>query len=145
MTEPANAQVAHAIEQLAMFTQAIDARENGIIYDGVAHPTWEELGDVLDGREAYLKDAERTVRAMILLGWGPVYPDGVLYLHGTAASLKMLRETLCAVQNGALGPRRMEHSARVGELIAEIDRQRPLGPDGKHGDLHTPSCGCEDR
>lgn len=33
---------------------------------------------------------------------------------------------------------------RIGRLIAEIDRQRPLGPDGKHGGRHTLTCGCED-
>ncbi len=80
--------------------------------------------------------------------------DGVLYaiyqpsaimpeLRLQEDSLKMLRETLCAVQTGAAGNRRQEHSERIGRLIAEIDRQRPLGPDGKHGDLHTPTCGCE--
>lgn len=30
-------------------------------------------------------------------------------------------------------------------LINEIDRHRPLGPDGTHGNLHTASCGCEDK
>ena len=58
-------------------------------------------------------------------------------------SLKMLRETLAAVQNGAAGVTRYEHAARIGRIIAEIDRQRPLGSDGKHGDLHTANCGCD--
>lgn len=58
-------------------------------------------------------------------------------------SLKMLRESLCAVQNGASGNRREEHSERIGRFIAEIDRQRPLGSNGKHGDHHTATCGCE--
>lgn len=58
-------------------------------------------------------------------------------------SLKMLRETLCAVQNGAAGVDRMQHSERVGRIIAEIDRQRPLGSNGKHGDRHTATCGCK--
>lgn len=62
-------------------------------------------------------------------------------------TLKMLRETLCVAQT-AIGqrttdPRTGEHIERLGRVIAEIDRQRPLGPDGKHGDLHTPTCGCE--
>lgn len=62
---------------------------------------------------------------------------------------KMLRETLCAAQT-AIGNsvydegRRREHVERLGRLIAECDRQRPVGPDGKHGDRHTPTCGCED-
>jgi hypothetical protein len=92
--------------------------------------------------------------------------DGVLYaLYQPSAimpelrlehdSLKMLRETLASAQSALLAqlPVPMSESARgvrialdserIGRLIAEIDRQRPLGPDGKHGDLHTPTCGCE--
>lgn len=63
-------------------------------------------------------------------------------------SLKMIRETLCVAQ-AWLGrsmlspPSKKLHVERIGRLIADIDRQRPLGPDGKHGDLHTDTCGCE--
>lgn len=34
---------------------------------------------------------------------------------------------------------------RVYGLIKELDKHRPLGPDGKHGNLHTETCGCEDK
>jgi len=65
----------------------------------------------------------------------------------------MLRETLARAQSaiGAIAGEKwslpeddadLEH---INMLIAEIDRHRPLGPDGKHGELHTPTCGCEDR
>jgi hypothetical protein len=62
---------------------------------------------------------------------------------------KMLRETLCVAQtrignSGLDEGRKDEHIARLGRLIAECDRHRPLGEDGKHDDLHTPTCGCED-
>ena len=62
---------------------------------------------------------------------------------------KMLRETLCSAQahiglNDADTDRAVEHIARLQRLIDECDRHRPLGPDGKHGDRHTPTCGCED-
>ena len=60
----------------------------------------------------------------------------------------MLRETLCVAQtaiNTVGDPRRGEHVARLQRLIDECDRHRPLGPDGKHNDRHTPTCGCEDR
>lgn len=62
---------------------------------------------------------------------------------------KMLRETFCVAQtrigNSPLdAARRDEHIARLQRLIDDIDRARPLGPDGKHGDRHTPACGCED-
>jgi len=69
----------------------------------------------------------------------------VLHLDDT---LKMLRETFCVAQTalgqgGNGGSRREEHIERLGRVIDEIDRQRPLGVDGKHGDRHTATCGCE--
>jgi hypothetical protein len=62
---------------------------------------------------------------------------------------KTLRETLCVSQallsKSTLDrDRRREHIERLQRLINECDRHRPLGPDGKHGDRHTPTCGCED-
>jgi hypothetical protein len=61
---------------------------------------------------------------------------------------KMLRETLCVVQtmvgNFDISGRRHEHVARLQRLIDACDEHRPLGPDGKHRDRHTPTCGCED-
>lgn len=61
---------------------------------------------------------------------------------------KMLRETLCVAQarigNSPLDHgRRDEHMDRLQRLLDECDRKRPLGPDGKHGDRHTPECGCD--
>lgn len=63
-------------------------------------------------------------------------------------SPKMLRETLCVAQtrigNSDLDQdRKQEHIDRLQRLIAECDRHRPLGQDGRHGDLHTATCGCE--
>lgn len=60
---------------------------------------------------------------------------------------KMIRETLCVAQS-LVGQytgsyRKQEHMDRLQLLIDECDRHRPLGPDGKHGDRHTPTCGCE--
>lgn len=56
-------------------------------------------------------------------------------------SLKMLREDLCrrSVQAHEWPS---PISSAVDVLIAMIDKHRPLGPDGKHGDLHTDTCGC---
>lgn len=33
----------------------------------------------------------------------------------------------------------------IGRLIDVLNLHRPLGVDGKHGTLHTPTCGCEVR
>lgn len=56
-------------------------------------------------------------------------------------SLKMLREDLCRRQVQSHDwPQPIESAVDV--LIAMIDMHRPLGNDGKHGDLHTPTCGC---
>jgi hypothetical protein len=62
---------------------------------------------------------------------------------------KMLRETLCVAQ-AAIGHEnyymdaeaKEGHIRRLQRLINACDRLRPLGPDGKHGDLHTEQCGC---
>lgn len=66
-----------------------------------------------------------------------------LHLDDPRDTLKMIRETLYIAQK-AIGHSRGEHRDRIQRIINEIDRQRPLGPDGKHGDRHTPTCGCED-
>ncbi|MGO7984282.1 hypothetical protein ACC691_41365, partial [Rhizobium johnstonii] len=38
--------VEHAVEQMAMFLQARDAREFGVEINGVHHPLWVELGPI---------------------------------------------------------------------------------------------------
>ena len=60
-------------------------------------------------------------------------------------SIKMLREHLCADQARwqAEWPPSIDSAVHV--LIAMIDKHRPLGSDGKHGDLHTDTCGCDDK
>lgn len=63
-------------------------------------------------------------------------------------SPKMLRETLCVAQariiNSGLDQHRRDADvARLQLLINECDRHRPLGPNGKHGSLHTETCGCD--
>ncbi len=62
-------------------------------------------------------------------------------------SVKMLRETFCVAQTWfglSQRPDRVSHIARLQRLIDDCDRQRPLGPDGKHGGQHTATCGCEE-
>lgn len=56
--------------------------------------------------------------------------------------LKMLRETLCLVQSKLDNNPSYDY---IQKLIDEIDYHRPLGPDGKHSNLHTATCGCEDK
>jgi hypothetical protein len=66
-------------------------------------------------------------------------------IHIDVKSVKMMRETLCIAQTEVgNSPVNWSKSTmnRLGELIEELDKHRPLGPDGKHGDLHTETCGC---
>lgn len=68
-----------------------------------------------------------------------------------SADTKMLHEALCVAQSAlverASGGRDIARVpfwiAQIGSLIAAIDEHRPLGPDGKHGDRHTATCGCD--
>lgn len=133
--------------QLAMYQNRLDVAEYGTA-------SW----DVLDvtARAGYLRESKRTIGALGMLGWAPLHPHGALYLRDPRDTLKMLRETLAVAQsaiNATVGMPASDaqtewaatHVERLGRIIAEIDRLRPLGPDGKHGDLHTASCGCEDR
>lgn len=53
---------------------------------------------------------------------------------------KMLRERLCQQQTFAPDEATRDE---IQSLINLLDTHRPLGPDGKHGDRHTPTCGCE--
>lgn len=61
---------------------------------------------------------------------------------------KAIREALCVAEGATLRNVDEEdwHGARevLGALIQECDRHRPLGPDGKHGNHHTATCGCDD-
>ena len=53
---------------------------------------------------------------------------------------KGLREHLA--QQSTFAPD-AETLAAIQQLVAVLDRHRPLGPNGKHGGLHTLTCGCE--
>jgi hypothetical protein len=55
-------------------------------------------------------------------------------------SPKVLRERLCQQQTHA--PDAATRDA-IGRLIDVLDIHRPIGSDGKHGNLHTPTCGCQ--
>ena len=55
---------------------------------------------------------------------------------------KGLREALC--QQQVLAPYTRDREL-MQELVDRLDLHRPLGSDGKHSNLHTPTCGCDDR
>ena len=59
-------------------------------------------------------------------------------------SIKTLREALCHEQVHAdQWPETIRSAVDV--LINMIDQHRPLDTNGKHGNLHTATCGCEDK
>lgn len=124
----------------------------GIRYPDAPVDQWESATCIQEhetspGAERTIHDSGDGWRWMLLDGFEEVAP-----LVIPSAELKVLRETLCVAQaaigweyNGMEESDKPPHLARIERLIAEIDRHRPLGPDGKHGELHTPTCGCEDR
>lgn len=98
--------------------------------------------------EAKILGSEDVSNGRALFEVAAIDRDVVAELRIPAASVKMMRETLALAQIGCRDypePDADAHLARIGELIAELDRHRPLGPDGKHDDRHTATCGCEDR
>jgi hypothetical protein len=83
----------------------------------------------------------------------PEFAHALRLAYVPVTDLKGTREALCAASTD-LG-QRMARGIDVDRvpywieclqtLCDQIDVHRPLGRDGKHGDLHTPTCGCEDR
>jgi hypothetical protein len=53
---------------------------------------------------------------------------------------KGMREHLCHQQTFA--PDAVTRAA-FDDLIAVLDGHRPIGADGKHGEMHTDTCGCD--
>ncbi|QDH91669.1 hypothetical protein QDA01_gp20 [Microbacterium phage Cinna] len=130
----------------------------GIRYPDVPVDQWEtaaciQTHDAGPGTERMIHDSGDGWKWMLLDGFAE---EAALVIP--SADLKSLRETLCRAQTALqvmLPPTLEGYEAEAGQhlidlerldkVIAEIDRNRPLGTDGKHGDLHTPTCGCEDR
>lgn len=113
----------------------------GIRYPSAPSDEWDtatciQKHDASPGAERTIHDSGDGWKWMLLDGFTE---EAALVIP--SADLHALRETLCRVQ---AAPIDNDDSDRLGALIAEIDRNRPLGPDGAHGDRHTPTCGCED-
>jgi hypothetical protein len=63
---------------------------------------------------------------------------------------KMLRETLCIAQSAIIAQdmtyeQKRSHLDRIQTIISECDRHRPVSIDGKHGENHTKTCGCDEQ
>lgn len=54
---------------------------------------------------------------------------------------KVLREKLCIQQTFAPDLRTCD---AIQSLVEILDEHRPLGSSGKHGEMHTLTCGCEE-
>lgn len=108
----------------------------------------------------YCRDHAEAVRAMarrLNTGQPPAMlagPDGSVTAHveGSAVrstySIKTVGEALAVAQTAVAnfyppGEYRDRYARVLDDLSADVARQRPTGPDGKHGDRHTPTCGCD--
>lgn len=134
-----------------------DSKRDGPPTEIVVAATIETYGMALDKemiRAAVEIAADLGVRLGSYIGVTDHTPHLVLHhwrvnttTYEVTDSPKSLRETLCRAQTaiGAVyGKHGDAHIERLQRLINECDRHRPLGPDGTHGDRHTPTCGCED-
>ena len=98
----------------------------------------DDLRALLAAHPVEARDGEHVENGESGDTWAYVVPDGP----------KMLRETLSVAQHrlhSVEDARNVEHSKRLGRLIDECERHRPTDNACKHGNLHTPTCGCEDK
>lgn len=67
-------------------------------------------------------------------------------LLDAASGPKMLEESLCVVMTDLdkARPDWETHMRRLLNVCQILDECRPLANNGKHGNLHTQLCGCED-
>jgi hypothetical protein len=56
---------------------------------------------------------------------------------------KAMIELLSKQQTYAPSSPKVQHA--IGHLLSVLSLCRPVGSNGKHGDLHTDTCGCEDK
>ncbi|PBI96965.1 hypothetical protein BKP42_36250 [Rhodococcus erythropolis] len=64
-------------------------------------------------------------------------------------TIKTVSEALSYAETALLNTypdseQRAHYAEVIAELLRDIARQRPVGSNGKHGELHTPTCGCAD-
>jgi hypothetical protein len=55
---------------------------------------------------------------------------------------KYLTEAICGQQVYAPDDETRE---AMNDLLDILERHRPLASNGKHGNLHTPTCGCDEK
>ena len=105
-------------------------------YSYYYRPDCPDLDTLKPGQIDY--HARATVHDFLI--WhAATYPPAPACLY--IGDVKMTREALCVAQHepGLSESQRV----RLGRLIDECDRHRPVGPNGKHGNRHTPTCGCD--
>ena len=107
--------------------------------------------DVPEANKATMRAAVRAVvTSGLLAGDVPGRSEAEGAAVYSSHTIKTIGEALsyaeCALLNFYRDNGQRAMYARViADLLADIERQRPTGPDGKHGDRHTPTCGCADR
>lgn len=72
-------------------------------------------------------------------------PQPAAALRVDSSDMKMLGEALAVAENLISAEPQYRSLARhLGGLLRQVNHHRPTGTDGKHGDLHTATCGCDD-
>jgi hypothetical protein len=87
--------------------------------------------------------ANEIARELVLLDMTAV---GYAPLWVPQEDLKSIREALTISEQLILKSRQYKHLHRhLSQLIFQVDVNRPLKSDGKHGNSHTNTCGCLDK
>lgn len=138
MTEHAEVEVPRElVGQFAMYMQRRDAFEQGVVVDGVARPSWDELGE--EGHTAYMRDAIAYVGALVQMGLRPetpatAHPDEREALRGVLTNvLSNATNYPDRVQLRLLGQDMGPLTERVTDAILARFRLSPVAADPEDG------------
>lgn len=134
MRTPEVERALNAVEKAARAAVTAGASPQAVTWTATAYATTDDA--------SWPTDENRARAAAAVQAYAP---PGTWIMRITDDGPKMLRETLCLAQAAiiAVSQAPQHHLDSLQRLIAECDRHRPLGPDGKHGNRHTPTCGCD--
>lgn len=133
--------------------------ENEEVYTKTVFPTVVDAEWVTKVRESTRETRRKKQPITVQLTFDPeMDKDGIVHLQETErdnrawidpGNPKAAREKFSTLQSlvNRQGGGNLEPimNTFLQNLIDQLEQHRPTGSDGKHGNLHTTTCGCEDK